>query len=144
MRDQERKLPLGKQLLYQAFALLITFIVIFPILWVVSLSLDPRDIARPTEFRLIPPGASLEAYKRVLDKPTANPVTFTQLALNQFKLAGGVALLSVIIGIFAAYSFSRFHLQRSRRADVECLGSPDLTIYRYNRPLVCYVEPDQH
>ncbi len=108
MRDQERKLPLGKQLLYQALALLITFIVIFPILWVVSLSLDPRDIARPTEFRLIPPGASLEAYKRVLDKPTANPVTFTQLALNQFKLAGGVALLSVIIGIFAAYSFSRF------------------------------------
>jgi arabinogalactan oligomer/maltooligosaccharide transport system permease protein len=95
-------------LLYQALALLISFTVIFPILWVVSLSLDPRDIARPTEFRLIPPGASLDAYRRVLDRPTANPVTFTELALNQLKLAGGVAILSVGLGILAAYSFSRF------------------------------------
>lgn len=104
----EKKLPLGRQLLYQAMALLIAFTVIFPILWVVSLSLDPRNIARPTEFNLIPPGASLDAYRRVLDRPTANPVTFTELALNQFKLAGGVAVLSVLLGIFAAYSFSRF------------------------------------
>ena len=104
----EKKLPQGRQLLYQAMALLIAFTVIFPILWVVSLSLDPRNIARPTEFNLIPPGASLDAYRRVLDRPTANPVTFTELALNQFKLAGGVAVLSVLLGIFAAYSFSRF------------------------------------
>jgi arabinogalactan oligomer/maltooligosaccharide transport system permease protein len=108
MRTHEKKLPLGKQLLYQALALLIAFTVIFPILWVVSLSLDPRNIARPTEFRLIPPRASLAAYKRVLDQPTANPVTFTELALNQLKLAGGVSILSVLLGIFAAYSFSRF------------------------------------
>lgn len=105
---REKRLPLGKQLLYQALALLISFTVIFPVLWVVSLSLDPRDIARPTEFRLIPPGASLNAYRRVLDQPTANPVTFTELALNQLKLAGGVAVLSVGLGILAAYSFSRF------------------------------------
>jgi arabinogalactan oligomer/maltooligosaccharide transport system permease protein len=108
MRATEKKLPLGKQLLYQALTLLIAFTVIFPVLWVVSLSLDPRDIARPTEFRLIPPGASLDAYRRVLDRPTANPVTFTELALNQLKLAGGVSVLSVLLGIFAAYSFSRF------------------------------------
>jgi arabinogalactan oligomer/maltooligosaccharide transport system permease protein len=105
---KEKRLPLGKQLWYQALALLITFTVIFPILWVVSLSLDPRDMARPTELRLIPQGASLDAYRRVLDRPTANPVPFTELALNQFKLAGGVAVLSVGVGILAAYSFSRF------------------------------------
>ena len=108
MRATEKKLPLGKQLLYQALTLLIAFTVIFPVLWVVSLSLDPRDIARPTEFRLIPTGASLDAYRRVLDRPTANPVTFTELALNQLKLAGSVSVLSVLLGIFAAYSFSRF------------------------------------
>lgn len=108
MRATEKKLPLGKQMLYQALTLLIAFTVIFPVLWVVSLSLDPRDIARPTEFRLIPPGASLDAYRRVLDRPTANPVTFTELALNQLKLAGSVSVLSVLLGIFAAYSFSRF------------------------------------
>jgi arabinogalactan oligomer/maltooligosaccharide transport system permease protein len=107
-RKYEKKLPLGKQLLYQGLALLIVFIVIFPIWWIVSLSLDPRGVLRPTELRLIPPGASLDAYARVLDRPTANPVTFAELTLNQFQLAGGVAIFSVLLGVFAAYSFSRF------------------------------------
>ncbi|RPI32439.1 MAG: ABC transporter permease subunit [Chloroflexota bacterium] len=105
---EEKKVSLSKQALYQLMALLVAFSVIFPILWVVSLALDPRDLSRPPDFRLIPPGASLDAFKRVLDKPTANPVTFTELAINQFKLAGSVALFSVLVGVLAAYSFSRF------------------------------------
>jgi arabinogalactan oligomer/maltooligosaccharide transport system permease protein len=109
--EEERHLPLGKQLLLQLLCLFVAFTVMFPILWVVSLSLDPRDIARPDKFRLIPPGASLKAYQRVLDKPTANPVTFTELALNQFKLAGGTAVFSIFIGLLAAYSFSRFEFK---------------------------------
>jgi arabinogalactan oligomer/maltooligosaccharide transport system permease protein len=109
------RLPLGKQLIYQALALLVAFTVLVPILWVVSLSLDPRDLSRPPDFRLIPPGATFDAYKRVLDKPTANPVTFTQLAVNQFKLAAGVAFFSVLVGVLAAYSFSRFEF-RGRKA----------------------------
>ena len=104
----EKRLPLGKQLLLQAFTLLIAFAVLFPIWWIVSLSLDPRDIMRPTELRLLPPGASFDAYARVIDRPTANPVTFAELARNQFMLASGVAILSVLVGVFAAYSFSRF------------------------------------
>jgi arabinogalactan oligomer/maltooligosaccharide transport system permease protein len=44
---------------------------------------------------------------RVLSKPTANPVTFVELAFNSLKLAGGVALASVLIGVSAAYAFSR-------------------------------------
>ncbi len=115
MPESESRLPLGKQIIYQAICLLIALIVAFPILWVVSLSLDPRDIARPDKFRLIPPGASLAAYQRVLDRPTANPVTFRELALNQLKLAGGVAAASVMVGLFAAYSFSRFQY-RGRKA----------------------------
>ncbi|HLB50076.1 MAG TPA: ABC transporter permease subunit, partial [Anaerolineales bacterium] len=108
------RLPLSKQLLYQAIALLIAFSVLFPIMWVVSLSLDPRDISRPPDFRLIPPGASLKAYSEVLKQPTANPVTFAELAFNSLKLAAGVAVFSVFIGVFAAYSFSRFEF-RGRR-----------------------------
>lgn len=102
-----KKLPLWKQLLYQLLLLGITFTVMFPIMWIVSMSLDPRDIARPSELNLIPPGASFDAYLRVLDKPTANPVTFTELTFNSLKLAGGVALFSVLIGVTAAYAFSR-------------------------------------
>src|SRR5512143_1876470 len=95
---KKRELSLGKQLLYQAMLLIIAFIVLFPILWVVSLSLDPRNISRPTELNLIPPGASLTAYEKVLRQPTKNPVTFAQLAFNSFKLGAGVALFSVLIG----------------------------------------------
>ncbi len=108
------QLSYGKQILYQVMLLVITFIVIFPILWVVSLSLDPRNISRPTELNLIPPGASLKAYEKVLQQPTSNPVTFGQLAFNSTKLGVGVALFSVAIGVSAAYVFSRFEI-RGRR-----------------------------
>lgn len=103
-----RQLSLLQQIGLQVFCLAVAFSVLFPIMWIVSMSLDPRNIARPTELRLIPPGASLDAYLAVMDKPTANPVTFTQLALNSFKLAGGVSALAVLIGVSAAYAFSRF------------------------------------
>ncbi len=108
MSEKERRLPLFKQLIYQIILLAIAFSVLFPIMWIVSLSLDPRNLSRPPDFRLIPPGASFEAYRRVLARPTANPVTFAELAFNQLKLAGGVSFLAVLVGVFAAYSFSRF------------------------------------
>jgi arabinogalactan oligomer/maltooligosaccharide transport system permease protein len=106
--EEEKKLPWGKQLVLQAICIALALSVLIPILWIVSLSLDPRDISRPTEFRLIPPGASLDAYKEVLRQPTANPVSFARLALNQFLLAGGTALVAIGVGVLAAYSFSRF------------------------------------
>ena len=109
--QDENRLPLRKQLVRQLLCLFIAFVIIFPMLWIVSLSLDPRDISRPTEFRLIPPGASLDAYKRVFDQPTANPVLFRELALNSFMLASSVALFSIAVGILAAYSFSRFEFK---------------------------------
>jgi arabinogalactan oligomer/maltooligosaccharide transport system permease protein len=111
---KKRDLSLGKQLLYQAMLLAIAFIVMFPIMWVVSLSLDPRNISRPTELNLIPPGASLKAYQAVMDKPTNNPVTFTELALNSLKLGLGIAIFSVLIGVSAAYVFSRFDIPGRR------------------------------
>lgn len=101
------KLPLKEQLLLQLALLFITATVLFPIVWIVSLSLDPRGISRPTELYLIPPGASLQAYRDILDQPTANPVTFTELALNSFKLTGGVSLFALTVAITAAYTFSR-------------------------------------
>jgi arabinogalactan oligomer/maltooligosaccharide transport system permease protein len=106
------RLSLGKQLLFQVLCLLIAFAVLFPILWIVGMSLDARDINRPKE--LIPPAVSLQAYQRVIVQPTNNPVTFLQLARNSFLLATGVALTSVLIGVSAAYIFSRFDF-RGRR-----------------------------
>jgi len=101
------RLSLRKQLALQALLLLIAFTVIYPILWIVSISLDPRGISRPTQLTLIPPGASLQAYAQVITQPTPNAVSWPQLALNSLQLAGGTSLASVLIGVFAAYAFSR-------------------------------------
>ena len=106
-----RKLSLGRQLLLQVFLLLIAFTVLFPILWIVSLSLDPRNISRPTELNLVPPGASVRAYTEVIKRPTNNKISFPELAFNSFKLAGGTSVASVLIGVLAAYSFSRFRFR---------------------------------
>lgn len=101
-----RRLPLGRQLLLQLLCLFITFTVLFPIAWIVGMSLDPRPILRPTD--IVPPGASLKAYGEVMAQPTSNPVSFARLALNSFVLAAGVSLFSVLIGVSCAYAFSRF------------------------------------
>jgi arabinogalactan oligomer / maltooligosaccharide transport system permease protein len=104
-----QKMTLPKQLIFQLILIFITFTVIFPILWVVSMSVDPRaDVLRPTSLSLIPPGFSLRAYTDILQKPTTNPVSLPTLFLNSLILAAGSSFASVMVGVFAAYAFSRF------------------------------------
>lgn len=93
--------------LIQVFLLLILAVVLFPVLWILSMSLDPRNFSRPTGLTIIPPGATLQAYIEVLTRPSPNPVTFLQLLRNSLLVAGGTALLAVVIGTTAAYAFSR-------------------------------------
>ena len=107
----EKKLTFGNQILVQLFLLFVAFMVLFPILWIFSMSIDQRNISRPTELTLIPPGASFQAYRSVIEKPTANPVSFWELAFNSFRLALGTSLFSVLIGVMAAYSFARFRFR---------------------------------
>ena len=114
-----RQLSLGRQLALQAILLFIAFTCLFPLLWIVSLALDPRNISRPTSLQLIPPGASLQAFHDVIVQPTVNKISFLGLALNSFKLAFGTALGSLVVGVLAAYSFSRF---RFRGREVLMLG----------------------
>ena len=51
------------------FLILILLVVMFPIVWIVSLAIDPRNIDKPLELTLIPPGASLASFRRVLLEP---------------------------------------------------------------------------
>jgi arabinogalactan oligomer/maltooligosaccharide transport system permease protein len=117
-RPRGRLTP-GRQILLQLVCLGIALTVLFPIVWIVGMSLDPRNIARPDS--IIPPGASLDAYAKVLARPTLNPVSFLQLALNSFFIAVVIAGLSVGLGILAAYAFSRLHFRgRERRKALRC------------------------
>ncbi len=107
-----------KQIGLQIFLLAITASVLFPILWIVSMALDPRGIDKPLELTLIPPGASLEAFRKVLFDPfellCKNPsdpsscMTFGKLLINSLLVALGTSVAAVALGSSAAYAFSRF------------------------------------
>jgi arabinogalactan oligomer/maltooligosaccharide transport system permease protein len=107
-----------RQIGIQIFLLLVTAVVMFPILWIFSLALDPRNIDKPLELRLIPPGASFHAFRKVLLEPfkllCKNPtdpstcMTFGLLLKNSVLVALGTSLFAVVLGASAAYAFSRF------------------------------------
>ena len=108
-RLKRGRMSLGRQLVFQLVCIAIAATVLFPIVWIVGMSLDPRNISRPDS--IIPPGASLDAYAKVLARPTLNPVSFVQLALNSLMLAAAVSLLSVGLGVLGAYAFSRMRFR---------------------------------
>ena len=107
-----------KQIGMHLFLLLVLFSVMFPILWVFSMALDPRDIDKPLELTLIPPGASFESFRKVLLEPFGllckNPsdpdscMTFAKLLKNSLIVALGTSVIAVVLGSSAAYAFSRF------------------------------------
>ena len=107
--DGGRPLRLRTQILLQVLCIFVAVTVLFPIAWIFSLALDPRNLSRPTG--LIPPGASLDAFARVLAQPTSDAISFLELARNSFFLASGVAAVSVLIGVLAAYAFSRLRFR---------------------------------
>lgn len=107
-----------RQIALHLFLLAVTAFVLFPILWIVSLALDPRNIDKPLELRLIPPGASLHAFRKILFDPfrllCRNPsdistcMTFPKLLFNSLLVSLGTSVIAVILGASAAYAFSRF------------------------------------
>ena len=102
-----RSLPLWRQILLQVLTLVIAFEVLFPILYIVTLSFSSKT-TRPSTLQLIPTEISLTAYQQVLDRPTANPVTFVELLRNSVLLSVGVGLASMVVAVTAAYAFARF------------------------------------
>jgi arabinogalactan oligomer / maltooligosaccharide transport system permease protein len=102
-----RSLPLWRQLVLQLIALAILASVMFPIMYIVTMSFSSSE-KRPSQLQLIPKEISFVAYKQVLDKPTGNPVTFVELLRNSFMLSMGVGVVALAIAVSAAYAFSRF------------------------------------
>jgi len=120
--SDERKLSLGRQLVLQLVLLFITLTVLFPLIWIVSMALDPRNLARPDGLNLIPPGASLESFGKVIAQPTSNPISFIELALNSLKIAIASSLIAVALGITAAYAFARLRFRGRETLMIAVLG----------------------
>lgn len=120
--EKEKPLPLKQQIALQLVLIGILITVLFPILWIFSLSIDPRNLFRPEGLNLIPPGASLDAYAKVLTQPTSNDISFLELMLNSLKIALGTALVAVSLGILAAYAFSRLQFRGREILMIVILG----------------------
>ncbi len=58
--------------------------------------------------QLIRPGASFDAFERVLFDPHANNVMFSTMLKNSLALSIGVSTVVVIFGVTAAHAFARF------------------------------------
>jgi arabinogalactan oligomer / maltooligosaccharide transport system permease protein len=120
--EEEKKLPLGRQLVLQFILICVTLTVLFPLVWIVSMSIDPRGLFRPDGLNLIPPGATLDAYIKVLQQPTSNNISFVGLALNSLKVAVFTSAIAVGLGITAAYAFSRLKFRGRETLMIVILG----------------------
>ncbi len=105
-----RDLPLWRQILLQLLTIIIALEVLFPIMYIVTLSFSSQT-SRPSSLQLIPREISFVAYQQALDRPTANPVTFVELLRNSFLLSFGVGAVALAVAVSAAYAFSRFNFK---------------------------------
>jgi arabinogalactan oligomer/maltooligosaccharide transport system permease protein len=89
--------------LVHAFLAFFTLATLYPILQIVTISLRPSDQLYSTSLSLLPPGATLHAYRVMLfEKP------FLLWLRNSFVVSVGVTILGVTLASTAAYAFSRF------------------------------------
>jgi arabinogalactan oligomer/maltooligosaccharide transport system permease protein len=100
--------PLIEDILVHLLLIVITFIVLFPIVWIVSLSLDPRNITTPTTLTLIPDGATFDSFRHVLTEDLTNGIRFWTLLRNSLVISLGTSALVTVFAISAAYAFARF------------------------------------
>ncbi len=81
---------------------------VFPAIYVVSSAINPRGTL--TSSQVIPDGATLDNFRNLFDE-----VPYTRWYLNTMVIAGGAALMQVLLSSLAAYAFSRMRF-KGRRA----------------------------
>jgi arabinogalactan oligomer/maltooligosaccharide transport system permease protein len=107
-RRPGRNAKIIERVVVHLILLFVLGVVLFPVLWVLSLALDPRNIVRPTSLTLIPPGASLDAFRRVLSNPLPNQISFWTAFKNSLVVSVGTSVTVTLFAVTAAYAFARF------------------------------------
>ncbi len=93
----------GKRFAIHAILIFASIVAIFPVIRVLGVALRPGNRLLDSEFSLIPPGATLEAFHHVLFE--------TDLPLwlfNSMVVTTGTAFVGLLIAATSAYAFSRF------------------------------------
>ncbi len=96
------KNPLGTVVSYAVLALF-TFLAVYPILYIVTISLRPGDRLLATSLEFIPDGATLDNYRRLL---TETP--FLRWMGNSIFITLVVTITGVVLASTAGYVLSRY------------------------------------
>lgn len=94
-------------------ALILIAFAIFPVLWIVSASLDPSQ-SLATQNSLIPKNAGFQNYQRLFGQDPNykfGDLVFQKWILNSVKVSGISTILSLAITTMAAYAFSRMRFK---------------------------------
>ena len=91
-------------------ALLAAAFALFPIVWMVSASINPIDTL--SDSQLIPDGATFDNYRDIFENPDGSP--FITWLWTSWRIALIVGLVSVMLTAMAAYAFSRFRFKGRR------------------------------
>ena len=101
-------------------SLLAIVFALFPIVYVVSASLNP--IPSLTSAQIVPDDVTFENYRRILSgnpgesgtSEEALDVPYINWYINTIVISGAIALFSVFFGALAAYAFARFRFKGRR------------------------------
>ena len=102
--NEERQCLFRRVMVYVALTV-VTLIMAFPIIWMVSVSLKPTVETFSLPPRLLPNSLYLDGYTRIFENPQ-----FRRFLLNSYLLGIVVTILSLAIGTLAAFGFSRYRL----------------------------------
>src|SRR5688572_25037014 len=91
----------GVTIIYFIFAL-------FPLVWMLLLSLKSQDQLFTTYFQFTP---TLDAYRAVLGLDSSGSVPFVRFFFNSLIVSFGAVLISLIVGVPAAYAFARYQFK---------------------------------
>jgi ABC-type glycerol-3-phosphate transport system permease component len=102
-----RRINRSTQLVYQVLLVLVGMFVLLPIWSMVRIALDGAVVGAPSDLRLWPEEITLDVIRYVWERPSQS-LAVPGLLLNSIYVAGGAALLSIILGVSMAYAFARF------------------------------------
>lgn len=103
MKTENRYGSKKSDILWQIMFLAVVALLIYPIIFAVSISFKTLPEVYSNSFGLIPAEPTTDAYTGVLSK-----IPFFRITMNTFFVAGIVTVLKLLTGLLAAYSFVFF------------------------------------
>jgi arabinogalactan oligomer/maltooligosaccharide transport system permease protein len=108
-----RRLSPGRQIVTYTLLIVVALFVLLPIWGMLRLAFDGALKGAPLDFRFWPETFSLAAFGKAWEAPSQS-LSFPGLLRNSLIIAGGAALISVVLGASMAYAFARFRFPGRR------------------------------